>query len=123
MPARAPEMLGELLLELQSEEIPARMQQRAAEDLARLVLDGLKKAGLAVEGHETCVTPRRLALVVKGLPRSQPDLQDEKKGPRVGSPDPAVQGFRRSPGRAPPALWVKRDTPQGQPIGKAPGRE
>src|SRR3546814_9028241 len=69
MPARAPEMLGELLLELQSEEIPARMQQRAAEDLARLVLDGLKKAGLAVEGHEAYVTPRRLALVVKGLPR------------------------------------------------------
>ena len=55
-------MLGELLLELQSEEIPARMQQRAAEDLARLVTDGLKKAGLSFESHQAFVTPRRLAL-------------------------------------------------------------
>src|SRR3546814_9230871 len=114
MPARAPEMLGELLLELQSEEIPARMQQRAAEDLARLVLDGLKKAGLAVEGHEAYVTPRRLALVVKGLPRSQPDLKEEKKGPRVGSPDAAVQGFLRSAGLASLDLCEQRDTGQGE---------
>lgn len=90
-------MIGELLLELQSEEIPARMQQRAAEDLARLVTEALKKAGLAFDGHENYVTPRRLALVVKGSPRSQPDLREEKKGPRVGSPDAAVQGFCAAP--------------------------
>src|SRR5690606_7030508 len=93
-------MLGELLLELHSEEIPARMQQRAAEDLARLVTDGLRKAGLTFESHQSFVTPRRLALVVTGLPRSQPDLREEKKGPRVGSPDAAVQGFLRSAGLA-----------------------
>ncbi|HLT77792.1 MAG TPA: glycine--tRNA ligase subunit beta [Ferrovibrio sp.] len=92
--------MGELLLELHSEEIPARMQQRAAEDLARLVTDGLRKAGLTFESHQSFVTPRRLALVVTGLPRSQPDLREEKKGPRVGSPDAAVQGFLRSAGLA-----------------------
>lgn len=107
-------MIGELLLELQSEEIPARMQQRAAEDLARLVTEALKKAGLAFDGHENYVTPRRLALVVKGLPRSQPDLREEKKGPRVGSPDAAVQGFLRGAGLTSLDQCEKRDTGKGE---------
>jgi len=107
-------MLGELLLELQSEEIPARMQQRAAEDLARLVAAGLDKAGLAFDSHTAYVTPRRLALVVKGLPRSQPDLREEKKGPRVGSPEAAVQGFLRGAGLASLEQCEKRDTGKGE---------
>ncbi|WP_341703409.1 glycine--tRNA ligase subunit beta [Ferrovibrio sp.] len=106
--------MGELLLELHSEEIPARMQQRAAEDLARLVGEGLKKAGLAFEAAETYVTPRRLALVVKGLPRSQPDLREEKKGPRVGAPDAAVQGFLRGAGLSSLEQCEKRDTGKGE---------
>jgi glycyl-tRNA synthetase beta chain len=91
-------MLGELLLELQSEEIPARMQQRAADDLARLATEALKKAGLTFESYQSYVTPRRLALVVKGLPRQTQTVREEKKGPRIGSPDAAIQGFLRSAG-------------------------
>jgi len=107
-------MLGELLLEIHSEEIPARMQQRAAEDLQRLVTEGLKKAGLAFEATESYVTPRRLALVVKGLPRLQADLREEKKGPRVGSPDAAVQGFLRGAGLTSLDQCEKRDTGKGE---------
>lgn len=107
-------MLGELLLELHSEEIPARMQQRAAEDLQRLVAEGLKKAGLAFDATESYVTPRRVALVVKGLPRLQADLREEKKGPRVGSPDAAVQGFLRGAGLTSLDQCEKRDTGKGE---------
>jgi glycyl-tRNA synthetase beta chain len=107
-------MLGELLLELHSEEIPARMQQRAADDLQRLVTEGLQKAGLAFESAETYVTPRRLALVVKGLPRLQADLREEKKGPRVGSPEAAVQGFLRGAGMTSLDQCEKRDTGKGE---------
>lgn len=107
-------MLGELLLELHSEEIPARMQQRAAEDLQRLVTEGLKKAGLTFEATESYVTPRRVALVVKGLPRLQADLREEKKGPRVGSPDAAVQGFLRGAGLSSLDQCEKRDTGKGE---------
>jgi len=90
--------MPELLLELFSEEIPARMQARAAEDLKRLVTDKLKAAGLAFTRADSYVTPRRLALVVDGLPEKQPDLSEEKKGPRVGSPDAAIQGFLKGAG-------------------------
>ena len=90
--------MPELLLELFSEEIPARMQARAAEDLKRLVTDKLKAAGLAFTSAEAYVTPRRLALVVDGLPERQPDVTEEKKGPRVGSPDLAIQGFLKGAG-------------------------
>ena len=107
-------MIGELLLELHSEEIPARMQQRAAEDLQRLVCDGLKKAGIAFQSAEAYVTPRRLALVVKGLPRMQADVKEEKKGPRVGSPDAAIQGFLRGAGLASLDACEKRDTGKGE---------
>ena len=90
--------MPELLLELLSEEIPARMQARAAEDLKRLVCERLEKAQLTWERAEAFVTPRRLALVIKGLPERQPDLQFERKGPRVGSPNAAIQGFLKAAG-------------------------
>jgi glycyl-tRNA synthetase beta chain len=90
--------MAELLLELLSEEIPARMQARAAEDLKRLVCDGLKKAQLSYENAQAYVTPRRLAIVVDGLPGKQPDIHEERKGPRVGAPEQAVQGFLRAAG-------------------------
>ncbi len=90
--------MAELLLELFSEEIPARMQTRAADDLKRLVTGKLKDAGLAFSRADAYVTPRRLALVVDGLPEKQPDVTEEKKGPRVGSPDAAIQGFLKGAG-------------------------
>jgi glycyl-tRNA synthetase beta chain len=107
-------MLGELLLELHSEEIPARMQQRAAEDLQRLVTDLLKKSGLHFDKTESYVTPRRVALVVRGLPRMQEAVKEEKKGPRVGSPDQAVQGFLRGAGLTSLDQCEKRDTGKGE---------
>jgi len=85
--------MPELLLELLSEEIPARMQARAAEDLKRLVCDGLKDAGLTFERAEAYATPRRLALVVDGIPETQPDVSEEKRGPQVGAPEQAINGF------------------------------
>ena len=90
--------MAELLLELFSEEIPARMQARAAGDLKRLVSDGLKSAGLAFDRAESFVTPRRLALVVDGLPEKQPDISEERRGPRADAPDKAIQGFLRGNG-------------------------
>jgi glycyl-tRNA synthetase beta chain len=90
--------MAELLFELLSEEIPARMQARAAEDLKRLVCDGLKKAQISRESAQAYVTPRRLVLVVDGLAEKQPDIQIERKGPRVGSPQTAIDGFLRSAG-------------------------
>ncbi len=92
--------MAELLLELFSEEIPARMQPRAGEDLARLVGDGLKAAGLDYESARTFATPRRLTLVIDGLPGRSPDVCEEKRGPRVGAPDQAIQGFLRGAGLA-----------------------
>jgi glycyl-tRNA synthetase beta chain len=90
--------MAELLLELFSEEIPARMQTRAAEDLARLLGDGLKGAGLSFDTVRSFATPRRLTVVVEGLPARSPDVSEEKKGPRVGAPETAVQGFLKSAG-------------------------
>src|SRR5439155_9167105 len=89
-----------LLLELFSEEIPARMQARAAEDLKRLVTDRLVGAGLLYEGAKAFATPRRLALAVQGVPGRQPDVKEEKKGPRVGAPEGAVKGFLKAAGLA-----------------------
>jgi len=88
----------DFLLELFSEEIPARMQARAAEDLRKLVTEALVGAGLLYEGAKAFVTPRRLALAVKGVPVRQPDVKEEKKGPRVGAPAGAIQGFLRAAG-------------------------
>src|SRR5271155_1664825 len=90
--------MPDLLLELFSEEIPARMQARAAEDLRKAVTDRLVDAGLVYEGAKAFVTPRRLALTVHGVPARQPDVREEKKGPRVGAPDNAIAGFLKSAG-------------------------
>ena len=90
--------MPDLLLELFSEEIPARMQARAAEDLRKLVTDRLVDAGLVYEGAKAFVTPRRLALAVQGVPVRQPDVKEEKKGPRVGAPAGAIEGFVRAAG-------------------------
>jgi glycyl-tRNA synthetase beta chain len=90
--------MPELLLELLSEEIPARMQKRAASDLHRLVCGGLKKAGLGFYSAHAYVTPRRLTLVVAGLPEKQPDIEEEQKGPRVSAPEHAINGFLGSLG-------------------------
>jgi glycyl-tRNA synthetase beta chain len=90
--------MPDLLLELFSEEIPARMQARAAEDLKKLVTDKLVDAGLVYEGAKAFVTPRRLALTVQGIPARQADLKDEKKGPRVGAPEGAIAGFLKAAG-------------------------
>ncbi len=90
--------MAELLLELLSEEIPARMQRRAAEDLKRLVTKGLETEGLEFGAAEAYTTPRRLTLVVDGLAETQPDIREDRKGPRVGAPDKAIQGFLKSAG-------------------------
>lgn len=90
--------MSELLLELFSEEIPARMQKRAGEDLARLVTEGLKAAGVEAKDARAYATPRRLALVIEGLPDKTPDVKEERKGPKVGAPEQAIQGFLRAAG-------------------------
>ncbi len=90
--------MPDLLLELFSEEIPARMQARAAEDLRKLVTGRLADAGLVYDGAKAFVTPRRLALAVHGVPVRQPDVREEKKGPRVGAPDNAIAGFLKAAG-------------------------
>ncbi len=90
--------MPDLLLEFFSEEIPARMQTRAAEDLRKLVTDRLVAAGLPYEGAKAFVTPRRLALAIQGVPAKQPDVKEEKKGPRVGAPEGAIAGFLKSAG-------------------------
>jgi glycyl-tRNA synthetase beta chain len=92
--------MPDLLLELFSEEIPARMQRRAAEDLKKLVTDGLVERGFLYEGAKAFATPRRLALHVAGLPVKGQDVREERKGPRVGAPEAAVQGFLKGAGLA-----------------------
>ncbi len=90
--------MPDLLIEFLSEEIPARMQARAAEDLRKMVTDRLVAAGLVYEGAQSFATPRRLALSVHGVPARQPDIKEEKKGPRVGAPEGAIAGFLKAAG-------------------------
>ena len=92
--------MPDLLLELFSEEIPARMQKQAAEDLRRLVTNALVDAGLTYEGAVAFATPRRLALSVHELTARSADVTEEKKGPRVGAPQKAIDGFLKSAGLA-----------------------
>ena len=92
--------MPDLLLELFSEEIPARMQAKAAEDLRRMVTDKLVAEGLVYEGAKAFATPRRLTLTVHGIPARQSDLKEERKGPRVGGPEAAVAGFLKATGLA-----------------------
>src|SRR5712671_5135701 len=90
--------MPDLLIDLFSGEIPARMQARAAEDLKKLVTDRLVAAGLTYDGAKAFATPRRLALAVAGIPVRQPDAKEERKGPKVGAPEQAIAGFLRSAG-------------------------
>ncbi len=90
--------MPDLLLELRSEEIPARMQRRAAEDLRKLVTDALVARGFLYEGAKAFATPRRLALHIAGLPARGEAVREERRGPRVGAPDAAVQGFLKGAG-------------------------
>jgi glycyl-tRNA synthetase beta chain len=92
--------MPELLFELFSEEIPARMQAKAADDLRRMVTDKLVAEGLVYEGAKAFVTPRRLTLTVHGIPARQSDLKEERKGPRVGGPEAAIAGFLKATGLA-----------------------
>ncbi|TAL78183.1 MAG: glycine--tRNA ligase subunit beta [Beijerinckiaceae bacterium] len=90
--------MADFLLELFSEEIPARMQAQAAADLRRLVTGALSDQGLSYMGAASFATPRRLALHIAGLPERQEDRREVKRGPRVGAPEAAVQGFLKSAG-------------------------
>ncbi|ANC92069.1 glycine--tRNA ligase subunit beta [Azospirillum humicireducens] len=105
--------MTELLIEFFSEEIPARMQARAADDLKRLVTDKLAANGLTFTTANAHSTPRRLALVVDGLPERTADVREEKKGPRVGSPEQAVAGFLKSAGLDSLDQCEQRDTGKG----------
>jgi glycyl-tRNA synthetase beta chain len=106
--------MPDLLLELFSEEIPARMQAKAAEDLRRMVTDKLVAEGLVYEGAKAFATPRRLALTVHGIPTRQSDLKEERKGPRVGGPDAAIAGFLKATGLASlDQATIQRDPKKG----------
>jgi glycyl-tRNA synthetase beta chain len=107
--------MPDLLLELFSEEIPARMQERASGDLWRLVTEALRERGLPYEGAASFATPRRLALHICGLPPRQPDRREEKKGPRVGAPEAAIAGFLKSAGLKSLAdAKIQRDSKKGE---------
>ena len=90
--------MPDLLLELRSEEIPARMQRKAAGDLKKLVTDGLVEAGLTYEAAREYWTPRRLTLDLRGLTARSKDVREERKGPSTKAPDQAIQGFLRAAG-------------------------
>ena len=100
--------MTDFLLELRSEEIPARMQVKAKDDLARLFAEEIAKAGLVAERIETFATPRRLALIARGLPDQTEAVSEERKGPRANAPEQALAGFLRSTGLARDQL-VERD--------------
>lgn len=100
--------MADFLLELLSEEIPARMQEKARADLARLFADALAAAGLKAEGIETYATPRRLALIARGLPEATEAVSEEIKGPRTSAPPQALEGFLRKTGLTQDQL-VERD--------------
>ncbi len=104
--------MPDLLIELFSEEIPARMQTRAGDDLKKRVTDGLVEAGLTYAGAAALTTPRRLTLAVEGLLSESPTVREERKGPKVGAPDKAIEGFLRGAGLTRDQL-EERETPKG----------
>ena len=104
--------MPDLLIELFSEEIPARMQAKAGEDLRKRVTDGLVEAGLTYAGAQALTTPRRLTLAVEGLLAESPTVREERKGPKVGAPEKAIEGFLRGAGVSRDAL-EERETPKG----------
>ncbi len=117
--------MPDLLLELFSEEIPARMQARAAEDMKKLVTSKLVEVGLTYADAGALATPRRLTLHVTGLPKTTPAMREERKGPRVDAPEKALAGFLRSTGLAKDQLEA-RDDKKGQvwfAVIERPGRE
>ncbi|MFT4715917.1 MAG: glycyl-tRNA synthetase beta chain [Paracoccaceae bacterium] len=105
--------MPDLLFELFSEEIPARMQKRACEDLQKLVTNGLVEAGITYEAAATFATPRRLCLTISGVLAQSPDLREERRGPRVDAPEQAINGFLRGAGLTMDQL-EKRDDKKGQ---------
>ncbi|SOH95361.1 glycyl-tRNA synthetase beta chain [Monaibacterium marinum] len=116
--------MSDLLIELFSEEIPARMQAKAADDLRRLMTDGMVEAGLTYAGAAAFATPRRLTLAVEGLTTESPTLREERKGPRTDAPEKALAGFLRSTGLTKEQLEV-RDDKKGQvyfAVVEKPGR-
>ena len=117
--------MPDLLIELFSEEIPARMQARARDDLKKLVTDGLVEAGLTYAGAAAFSTPRRLALTVQGLTAESPLLREERKGPKADAPEAALEGFLRSTGLTKDQLQL-RDDKKGQvwfAVVEKPGRK
>ena len=104
--------MPDLLIELFSEEIPARMQARACDDLKKRMTDGLVEAGLTYVSAAAFSTPRRLALTVEGLLAESPTVREERKGPKVGAPDKAIEGFLRGAGVSRDDL-EERETPKG----------
>ena len=102
-----------LLIELFSEEIPARMQRRAAEDLKKLITNGMVDAGLTYAGAAAISTPRRLTLAVEDVLSESPTVREERKGPRVDAPEKAIEGFLRGAGLTKDQLEV-RDEKKGQ---------
>ena len=101
--------MPDLLLELLSEEIPARMQRQASDDLRRLVTDGLVERGLTYAHAAAFATPRRLTLAVEGLAERSPRRREERKGPRADAPAPAIEGFLRSTGLSRDQLETRAD--------------
>src|ERR1700753_3057871 len=104
--------MADLLLELFSEEIPARMQVQAAKELDRLVVGALSDRGLMFEGVKAFSGPRRLTLAITGLPAKQPDVSEELKGPKVDAPQAALDGFLRKTGLTKEQLKIDK-TPKG----------
>src|SRR5713101_7678808 len=107
-------MTGELLLELLSEEIPARMQRRAIEGLTTLIREKLAAAEIPPADIRSYVTPRRLAVIAEGIPERQPDRSEERRGPRVGAPQQALDGFLRGAGLDSIDQCEVRDTGRGE---------
>jgi len=105
--------MPDLLIELFSEEIPARMQVRAAEDLKKRITDGLVEAGITYAGAAAFSTPRRLTLTLQGVLSESPTLKEERKGPRVDAPEQAIEGFLRGAGLTKDQLEI-RDEKKGQ---------
>lgn len=105
--------MPDLLIELFSEEIPARMQARASDDLKRLVTNGLVEAGLTYAHAAAFATPRRLTLALEGLPEGSQATREERKGPRTDAPEKALEGFLRSTGLTKDQLEA-RDDKKGQ---------
>ncbi|WP_339949653.1 glycine--tRNA ligase subunit beta [uncultured Albimonas sp.] len=117
--------MPDLLIELFSEEIPARMQAKAAEDLRRLMTDAMVEAGLTYAAAAAFATPRRLTLAVQDIPRATRATREERKGPRADAPEKAVEGFLRSTGLTRDQLEVRADK-KGEvlfAVIEKPGRE